>query len=222
MKPFSDKPVLYYVHDPMCSWCWAMAPVLGQLLRRLPPEIEVRRLLGGLAPDTNEPMPEELREMVQSSWRRIQQHVPNTKLNFAFWTECIPRRATYAACRAVIAARSQGGTWEAPMNTAIQRAYYTQARNPSDEATLIALAGEIGLEVAQFREALQSESVQQELEAEIALAREMDVESFPALVFQDARGYRPIPIDYRDPEPMLQAIATAMRKAEAQAGARAT
>ncbi|AHE98312.1 thioredoxin [Thioalkalivibrio paradoxus ARh 1] len=208
--------MLYYVHDPMCSWCWAMAPVLGQLLQRLPPEIEVRRLLGGLAPDTDEPMSEDLREMVQSSWRRIQQHVPDTELNFAFWTECVPRRATYAACRAVIAARCQGEQWEYPMNTAIQRAYYTQARNPSDQATLIALAEELGLDIDQFREALQSESVQQELDAEIALAREMDVESFPALVFWDARGYRPIPIDYRDPEPMLQAIRTAMASADSK------
>ncbi|WP_006747524.1 DsbA family protein [Thioalkalivibrio paradoxus] len=216
MNSFPEKPVLYYVHDPMCSWCWAMAPVLGQLLQRLPPEIEVRRLLGGLAPDTDEPMSEDLREMVQSSWRRIQQHVPDTELNFAFWTECVPRRATYAACRAVIAARCQGEQWEYPMNTAIQRAYYTQARNPSDQATLIALAEELGLDIDQFREALQSESVQQELDAEIALAREMDVESFPALVFWDARGYRPIPIDYRDPEPMLQAIRTAMASADSK------
>lgn len=210
MNADSSRPILHYIHDPMCSWCWAMVPVLKQLLERLPPEIEVRRLLGGLAPDTDEPMPDELREMVQGSWRRIQQHLPATELNFAFWTECTPRRATYAACRAVIAARRQGAHWELPMNTAIQRAYYTQARNPSDDATLIALAGEVGLGVAVFREALRSASVQQELEAEIARARAMDVESFPALVFEDSRGYRPIPIDYRDPAPMLQAIVNAL------------
>jgi putative protein-disulfide isomerase len=207
-----QKPVLYYIHDPMCSWCWAMAPVLAQLRGRLPEAVEFRRLLGGLAADTDEPMPEDLREMVQGSWRRIQQHVPDTELNFAFWTECAPRRSTYAACRAVIAARRQDPTYETAMNTAIQRAYYTQARNPSDEETLVGLADELGLDVAAFRQALRSEDVNRELEDEIREAREMDVDSFPALVYRDRHGYRPIPVDYNDPEPILRAIDTALAK----------
>ncbi|MCA1791705.1 MAG: DsbA family protein [Thioalkalivibrio sp.] len=189
-----------------------MAPVLEQLRRRLPETVEFQRLLGGLAPDTDEPMPEDLREMVQGSWRRILQHVPGTELNFAFWTHCVPRRATYAACRAVIAARQQGAAFEAPMNTAIQRAYYTQARNPSDAQTLIELADEVGLDTAAFRKALGSEAVNRELEEEIRQAREMDVESFPALVYQDQNGIRPILVDYTDAEPMLQAIETALAK----------
>ncbi len=206
------KPVLYYVHDPMCSWCWAFAPVLEQLLERLPNVIEVRRLLGGLAPDTDEPMPEDLREMVQGSWQRIKQHVPETELNFDFWTKCVPRRSTYLSCRAVIAARRQGEKFEQAMITAIQRAYYTQARNPSDANTLIALAGEIGLDTAAFEKALRSAEVDRELEAEILQARAMDIESFPALVYVDARGPRPIAIDYRDPEPMLRMIDTAISR----------
>ncbi len=212
MTDTSGRPVLYYIHDPMCSWCWAMAPILNEFIRKIPDDIEFRKLLGGLAPDTDEPMSEDLREMVQSSWRRILQHVPDTELNFAFWTDCVPRRSTYAACRAVIAARMQGADYEEAMNTAIQRAYYTQARNPSEESTLVALAGEIGLDVDRFREALHSEDVQQALEAEIAQAREMDVESFPAIVFRDHKGVRPILVDYTDARPMLAAIDAALKK----------
>ena len=212
MTDTSGKPVLYYFHDPMCSWCWAMAPVLHELIRTLPEELVFHKLLGGLAPDTDEPMPDDLREMVQSSWRRILQHVPATELNFAFWTDCVPRRSTYAACRAVIAARMQGEHYEDAMNTAIQRAYYTQARNPSDESTLVDLAGEIGLDVKRFRDALHSEGVRKTLETEIAKAREMDVESFPALVFRDRKGMRPIPVDYTDARPMLAAIDAALKK----------
>jgi len=216
MTDTSGRPVLYYIHDPMCSWCWAMAPVLNEFIRNIPKEIEFHKLLGGLAPDTDEPMSEDLREMVQSSWRRILQHVPDTELNFAFWTDCVPRRSTYAACRAVIAARMQGAGYEEAMNTAIQRAYYTQARNPSDEETLVELAEEVGLDVAAFRDALRSEDVNRELEEEIRQAREMDVDSFPALVYRDRNGIRPIPVDYTNAEPMLRAIDTALAKSMSQ------
>jgi len=216
MTDTSGRPVLYYIHDPMCSWCWAMAPVLNEFIRNIPKEIEFHKLLGGLAPDTDEPMSEDLREMVQSSWRRILQHVPDTELNFAFWTDCVPRRSTYAACRAVIAARMQGAGYEEAMNTAIQRAYYTQARNPSDEETLVELADGVGLDVAAFRDALRSEDVNRELEEEIRQAREMDVDSFPALVYRDRNGIRPIPVDYTNAEPMLRAIDTALAKSMSQ------
>jgi putative protein-disulfide isomerase len=212
MPSAHSEAVLYYVHDPMCSWCWAFAPVLKQLQEQLPDGVEFRRLLGGLAPDTDEPMSDELREMVQGSWRRIQQHVPETELNFAFWTDCVPRRSTYPSCRAVIAAREQGQAFEQLMNTAIQRAYYTQARNPSDESILIELAGEIGLDVDRFRATLGSDTVNQVLEAEIAQVREMDVESFPTLVFEDPRGLRPIPLVYTDVQPTLEALRAALKK----------
>lgn len=215
MTDSSERPVLYYIHDPMCSWCWAMAPVLRKLIRKIPEEIVFQKLLGGLAPDTDEPMSDDLKEMVQSSWRRILQHVPGTELNFDFWTTCAPRRSTYAACRAVIAARMQGDAHADTMNTAIQRAYYTQARNPSDKSTLTELAEEIGLDVERFRAALQSDDVHRQLAAEIAQARDMDVESFPALVFKDRRGIRPIPIDYTDASPMLAAIESALAKSSA-------
>ena len=43
--------VLYYVHDPMCSWCWGFRPTWLALQDQLPEGVRVQRLLGGLAPD---------------------------------------------------------------------------------------------------------------------------------------------------------------------------
>ena len=45
------KAVLFYVHDPMCSWCWGFSEVKKQFFSALPDEIKTRRLLGGLAAD---------------------------------------------------------------------------------------------------------------------------------------------------------------------------
>lgn len=83
--------------------------------------ITSQRVLGGLATDTREPMPEALRTYIQDTWRRIEHSVPGTKFNFEFWSRCRPRRSTYPACRAVIAAIAQGPHFEEPMIEAIQR-----------------------------------------------------------------------------------------------------
>lgn len=156
------KAILYYIHDPMCSWCWGFSRVYNQLLEKLPREIEVQRLLGGLAKDTDIAMPVDMQETIKSNWLRIEEHIAGIKFNFDFWHNNIPRRSTYPACRAVIAAREQGQEKDSLMTEAIQRAYYKQARNPSDENILIELAKEIGLEQKRFIFSFKSQQTTQQ------------------------------------------------------------
>jgi putative protein-disulfide isomerase len=198
---------LYYIHDPMCSWCWGFRPTLERLLADLPSHIQVKRLLGGLAPDTDEPMPQEMCEWLQQTWRKISDHIPGTQFNHDFWTRCAPRRSTYPACRAVIAARRQDPRLDEAMTFAIQRAYYLQACNPSDRETLVALAREIGADTEMFAQSLEAPETQAELEREIETVRVMDSRRFPSLVL-DLEGSRwRVPVDYLDSGAMLETIA---------------
>ena len=198
--------MLYYVHDPMCSWCWSFDPVRRELLDGLPENVTVRRLLGGLAPDTDQPMPDAMRTTLQATWRRIQQSIPGTEFNFGFWSDCRPRRSTWPACRAVIAARSQAAGFDEVMTRAVQKAYYLQARNPSDDTTLVELAVEIGLQEQVFSEALTAEATQQILLDEMAEARRLQVDSFPGLALQVDDSVWRIPVDYLNSQPMLDLI----------------
>lgn len=197
---------LYYVHDPMCSWCWGFDRAGKRLLGRLPPSVEVVRLLGGLAPDTDAPMPREMRNYLQQTWRRIMQRVPGTSFNFDFWQRCEPRRSTWPACRAVIAARLQGEQYDEVMTRSIQEAYYLRAMNPSDEAVLVALAGKAGLDQARFERDLRDPSVKLRLEAEMQKAGAIGASSFPSLVLEVDDGFRSVPVNYTDEETMLESI----------------
>ena len=203
--------VLYYVHDPMCSWCWGFAPVLKDLLEKLPDVIRVQRLLGGLAPDTAAPMPKDMRQTLEATWRRIQETIPGTVFNYGFWKRCSPRRSTFPACRAVIAARMQGAAFDARMTRAIQLAYYTRAQNPSDDATLVELAGGLDLNMPAFITALHSEPVQQQLLTEIELSRQLQATSFPSLVLKTGTAEWRIPVDYNDSAPMLEMVAVLIK-----------
>lgn len=198
---------LYYVYDPMCSWCWAFNPVRERLLARLPESVRIVWVLGGLAPETDQPMPEELKRKIQRTWRTIEVEVPGTRFNYDFWKNCEPRRSTYPACRAVIAAAGQASDLEQQMVLAIQRAYYCEARNPSDKAVLIELAGSLGLDRRRFSEDLDSSETVQELNRQIVFARSMGVSGFPSLVLEHLdRGYRLLEIDYRNPDSMLDQV----------------
>ena len=208
------KSVLYYVHDPMCSWCWAFRPILLQLRNHLSEQIQWLSLLGGLAKDSSEPMPEQTKQFVQGQWHKIQTVVPNTKFNFDFWTQCQPRRSTYPACRAVIAAREQGIEFEQQMICAIQKAYYLEARNPSDLSTLNELAVEIGLDVNLFSKSLKSAETDQILLTEIKQASELGLNQFPSLLLEIKDFKYRIPIDYLNANNMIETIMQALANQE--------
>lgn len=197
---------LIYVHDPMCSWCFGFSKVYRQLTERLPENVALIRLLGGLAPDTDEIMPESTRQMVRQNWRRIEEHIPGVEFNYDFWTKCQPRRATYPACRAVIAAREQGDEYDISMTRQIQQAYYRQARNPSDNETLIELAGEIGLNQERFSVHLVADQTQQRLVDEIAKARAIGVSGFPSLILLNDDRLQTVLVNYTDVDAVLEQI----------------
>ena len=197
---------LYYVHDPMCSWCWAFRSSLNTLIEKLPREINIIRLLGGLAPDSDMPMPESIREYVLKNWRAIEKKVPETKFNYDFWEKCEPRRSTYPACRAVIAARKQKNKYDTAMTLAIQEAYYLQARNPSNYETLVELAGEIGANKKIFLKDVTSEDTDKILKEEIQKCKNLDLKSLPSLLFVNGEKKIKIEPNYLDSEVMLNKI----------------
>lgn len=198
------QQTLYYVYAPMCSWCYAFRPVWQQVQQQLPLSIQVQTVLGGLAPDTDEPMPSTTKDMIQANWHKIMQVVPGTEFNFSFWTNCQPRRSTYPACRAVLAAEFQQAQAGQTMLTAIQNTYYQQARNPSDTSTLIALATEIGLQAERFAIDLKSVSIQEQFEHNLALADQLGVNSFPSLVLETNKKLRRIEHSYTNAAAILQ------------------
>ncbi len=198
--------ILYYVHDPMCSWCWGFKPTWTEIKANLPKQVELRYLLGGLAPDSNEPMPEAMQSDIAGYWKRIQQHIPGTQFNFDFWEKCEPRRSTYPACRAVIAARSQKPEVEYEMIDKIQYAYYMDARNPSDDSTLIVIADELGLDKDQFAVDLNADETQQQLESEMLLGRQIGAQGFPSMIAVNNQQAQYLPLDYNDGTKVIKMI----------------
>lgn len=203
--------MLYYVHDPMCSWCWGFRPAWQRLQDMLSDSIRIQYLLGGLAPDTDEPMPETMRQRIQGHWRAIEQRIPGTQFNYDFWRRCQPRRSTWMACRAVVAIRSLQSALAQPMIESIQRAYYLQARNPSDVDVLIELAEELGQNPAAFRSLLLSNETDVRFRHEMELARSLGVHAYPSLVLQASGRIQTISIDYLNAESMRDAIWSEMQ-----------
>ncbi|PTN13201.1 DsbA family protein [Nitrosomonas aestuarii] len=203
------SPRLFYIYDPMCSWCYAFVKSWHALRLVLPAEVQVIYIVGGLAPDTEEPMPETMRIMIQHTWQKIEKMVPGVQFNHDFWVCNTPRRSTYLACRAILAAKKQRGiAGLIDMLCAIQTAYYQKAQNPSLPETLTVCASEIGLDVTLFETDLVSESINNTLIQEIQVARKLNAFSFPTLCLMLDEKIHPIKVEYLDHQKMLNEINT--------------
>ena len=202
--------ILYYVHDPMCSWCWGFRPTWTAIKSNLPESVEVKYLLGGLAPDSKETMPKSMQADIAGYWRRIQQHIPGTQFNFDFWEQCEPRRSTYPSCRAVIAARKQNTDIELSMIEAIQQAYYMEARNPSDDSTLIEIAESLGLDQKLFTTDLNAAETQQQLDAEMMMGQRLGAQGFPSMILAKDGQAQYLPLDYNNSENVINLIKKAI------------
>lgn len=204
----NSAATLYYFHDPMCSWCWGYRPVWQQLKAALPPHIQVENVLGGLAADNDDPMPIELQLQIQAHWRRIRMEL-RTEFNFDFWSRNRPRRSTYPACRAVLAATRQGQ--QERMVEAIQQAYYLRALNPSDTEVLEQLASELGLDMKQFCSDVKSDELDEVLMQQVRFSRSANIAGFPSLLLRCDGEEFPIAIDYKSFRPTLAQIESLLR-----------
>ena len=194
---------LYYVHDPMCSWCYAFKSTLDELKKHLSSNVKLVYVVGGLAPHSDEIMPKDMQEKIQSIWYEIEK-VTGTKFNHDFWTKCQARRSTYLACQATMLARYDNK--EDEMIEAIQKAYYQNAQNPSDASTLIKLAKQIGMDEKKFEEDLKSEKIENDLQNELNFRRSIHVRAFPSLVLKYKKELYPINIKFNDYKSMLDQI----------------
>ncbi|MGY8826152.1 MAG: DsbA family protein [Candidatus Latescibacterota bacterium] len=187
MQSNSTLPTLFYVADPMCSWCWGFSPAIEMICERFTDAVQLRYVMGGLARDSDQAMPAEMRRYVRGAWEEVASRT-GARFNWNFWQVCQPRRSTYPACRAVLAAAAQREEAGPQMFQRIQRAYYLEARNPADASTLLELAEELHLEVEHFKKDLASEEIEQDLHDDFIQRRRLQANAFPSLVL--AHGER--------------------------------
>lgn len=205
-------PTLIYCYDPMCSWCWGFSPTWVKLqaaLQRMvdAKQLTIQPLLGGLAVDSDAPMEDAMKNGLEATWKKIETTL-GSEFNYNFWRTASPRRSTYPACRACYVARSEG--LEKQMYNEIQKAYYLEAKNPSNLDTLTACAEKVGLKSEDFQKSMQYVQSEQLLESEIKQARRLGLNSFPSLALLIDDKIMHIQLDYKDHTSMLETIEKAI------------
>ncbi len=183
-----SEKILWYVADPMCSWCWGFMPVIERIRDEYGDGLKVELLLGGLRPGTKDPLSSTQRQEILHHWHTVHR---TTGQPFRF-EGAMPEGFVYdtePASRGVIAVSLINPLAVFPFFKAVQSAFYAGQQNVTDPIVLSQLAVNVGSDARQFFQTFESDTAKKLVLAHFHKARQWGVHGFPSLIRQSKENY---------------------------------
>ena len=176
---------LLYFADPMCSWCWGFSPVIASIAQACAGLVPIRLCVGGLRAGETRPMDDRSRSYVRHHWEEVAAQT-GQPFDFGFFDR--PRFVydTEPACRAVVAMRNLVPDAALAYLAALQRAFYAENRDTTQEDELADVAASFA-SPDDFRIVFRAPEVHEATQADFRLTQGLGIQGFPTVVQQDGR-----------------------------------
>ncbi len=212
-------PILHYVHDPLCGWCYAAEPLVQAAASAGVPIV----MHGGGLWDAPSHVAAEKRHMMRESDGRIAR-LTGQPFGPAYLDGLLSAPGTVWHSRPTIAAILSAERLEPglalPMMAAIQHAHYVAGRAVVSGDVLADLAAGLGLPAGPFAALLHELPVDRHIEETRGLMRRLGLGGFPTFLIQRSGELSRLPHEhlYGRPDDFVAAI----EEGASQGGARAT
>ena len=182
----SKSNALIYIGDPLCSWCYGIAPELDHLKDQLK-DVDFHIIMGGLRPFNTEKaidMADFLREhWVEIEQRTAQPFTYDILHNPGFIYDTEP------PSRAAIVVRNMNPTLELDFFKAVQRAFYCENKDTNQIETYSELAEEFGLDIHDFERLYASDAIKTQTKKDFQLSQDMGIRGFPSIVYKKGADF---------------------------------
>ena len=190
----STTPVLHYIYDPLCGWCYGAKPLIDVARGILP---VVAHGGGMMAGAQRQPVSAQLRDYVMPHDHRIAQYTGQPFGEAYFEGLLRDTTAVFDSqppTTAVLAAEQLAGRGLELLGR-LQTAHYLEGRRIADIDVLMAVAAEMGLEADGFRaayDAASGEVTQAHFKASRGLLSRVGGQGFPTVVLEQSGQYQVI------------------------------
>ncbi len=182
-----QNPVLYYVTDPMCAWCYGFTPVVRRLWALWRGRLTVNVVVGGLNPYAEEPLQREDRERLAVSWHRVQERT-FLPFDYRFFLQKDFVYNTEPACRALLCARHLRPMLTLEILRALHSAFYADCQDITNTQVLVNIMRMFGIQEGLFLTLFESEEMMRQTEEEFRFAADLGVSNFPSTYWQGNNG----------------------------------
>ena len=188
---------LVYFADPMCSWCWGFSPVINGLADHFGSRLPITLIVGGLRPGANQGMDDKMKAEIRHHWETVQQRT-GQPFDFSFFDRERFVYDTEPADRAIVVMRLLNPVVMLAYFNSLQRAFYAENRDVTNEEVLADIAAEHGLDRERFLKAMSTDQARLATSQDFETARDSGVTGFPTLYAGDTQsGYAMVTTGYR-------------------------
>jgi putative protein-disulfide isomerase len=185
-----ELPVVRYIGDPMCSWCWGMSPALKEVASYCQSNGMVFSVhVGGLRPGGGDEWNASFKAFLRHEWGNIQR-VTGQPFGFSVLDEATFNYDTEPACRAVVAMSlllNNSPQVLLAFFSGIQRRFYVDGADPKQPAFYRELCVEASVSFDEFLRVFQSPEAKLATIEEFQRCRSWGVRGFPSIVL-DVNG----------------------------------
>jgi putative protein-disulfide isomerase len=183
-----NEKILWYIADPMCSWCWGFAPIVKAIRLNYSEDLKIEPVMGGLRPGTKLAMASEQRAEILSHWKAVNRR---TDQPFSF-EGAMPEGFIYdtePSCRGVVAMALINPGLVFSLLESIQFSFYVEQKDVTNPKILAQLAGKIGVDMDLYLQVFESDEAKNKVSIHFNKVRRWGVNSFPTIAVQNATGY---------------------------------
>ena len=200
----AQQDTLFYIGDPMCSWCYGFAPEVSKIKTGLDENTEFKIVVGGLRPNGQETMTD-LGDFLKHHWEEVAQ-----RSGQPFSYDILQQKEfiydTEPSCRAVITVRQLAPEKELDFFKAIQTAFYHKNQDTHALETYQSIAKAMDIDVVTFSTFFQSDAAKMVTHADFQLSAAMGVRGFPSMVLKKGEEYHLVSNGYQEAANILAKI----------------
>lgn len=179
-----------YVADPLCSWCYGFAPVIGTVAARFSDRAPIRVVLGGLRPGETRPTRDKDKDYLRAAWGAVAA-ASGRSFNAAFFDRENFVYDTEPACRAVVTIRHVHPGEALSFLERLAVAFYADNRDMTNAQEIADVAHEAGFNRGEFLTAFQSAEAHAATQHDFATCLQAGIRGFPTLLAANGtNGYR--------------------------------
>ncbi len=195
---------LIYVGDPMCSWCYGIAPELSKVMDHYDEQLDYELVLGGLRP-YNTQMMIELKEFLTHHWEDVNKR-SGQSFNYGILDSQEISYDTEPPSRATIVVRKLSAEKEIPFFKKAQVAFYQENKNMHLVESYQSILEELNIDYKQFKELFESQEMKDAIKLDFQKSQEMGVRGFPTLILEHEGQMHLLANGYSTSEKIIQRI----------------
>ena len=184
LQTWNDDEDIFYIGDPMCSWCWGISPHVNALKRFANQEhIKMKLIMGGLRPGGGQKWDEQFKSYLKHHWQEVNNR-SGQPFKLALFQKDQYDYDTEPACRAVVTIRNIAPEKDMAFYELVQYYFYAENKDPKLLDFYRPICEKLEIDFKDFTENFKSKAMLEATQADFLKSREMGIRGFPSLIYR--------------------------------------